>query len=162
MLKFHLYLYFIASQKLLISAEKMLISAEFKGCVTWFIYFSSLFKVRYNCSNFHHCRMCVTNFRNGTFLSPYPWAAPKMPILNRVNATFPLKSSTFDENAESWSPTLTKNGPHYRYFLKKFSNILRSYFDVQVKCSNAYLASNLLITASEHFYLFPHGSICNN
>ena len=33
-LKFHLYLHFIASQKLLISAEKMLISAEFKGCVT--------------------------------------------------------------------------------------------------------------------------------
>ena len=33
-LKFHLRLYFIASQKLLISAEKKVISAEFKKCVT--------------------------------------------------------------------------------------------------------------------------------
>ena len=146
-LKFHLYMYFTASQKLLISAW-------FKGCVPWFIYFSNPFKVRYNCSSFHHCRICVTNFRDGAFLSPHPWAAPKMPILNRVNATFPSKSLIFDENAVSLSPTLMKNGPHYRYFSNIFSNVLRNYFDVQGNCNNAYLATNFLITASEHFYLF--------
>ena len=33
-LKCNLYLYFLTKQKLLISGEKMLKSAEFKGCVT--------------------------------------------------------------------------------------------------------------------------------
>ena len=34
---------------------------------------------------FHHCRICVTDFREERpFCSPYPWAAPKKPILNRI------------------------------------------------------------------------------
>ena len=51
---------------------------------------SSLGKL-YNCAMFHHCRICVTHFREGgLFASPphppalHPWAAPKKPILNRV------------------------------------------------------------------------------
>ena len=69
-------------------------SVEFKGCVRWFIYSLDLFKLRYNWANFHHSRMCVTDFREGAFLpnpSPPPphhlfsWAALKKPILNRVN-----------------------------------------------------------------------------
>ena len=38
-LKCNLYLYFLIYQNLLISGEKILMSAEVRGCVTWFIYF---------------------------------------------------------------------------------------------------------------------------
>ena len=57
----------------------MLISAELKGCVTWFIYFLDLPWVRYNCAKFHHCRICVTGFREGAFLASHShlWAARK-------------------------------------------------------------------------------------
>ena len=46
--KRNLYLYFLIYQNLLISNEKMLMLAEFKGWVTWFIYLfaSSLGKVQ--------------------------------------------------------------------------------------------------------------------
>ena len=64
---------------------KMLMSAELRGCVTWFIYFLDLLQVWYNCAKFHHCRICVTDLgKGGPFCHPHPWAAPKMPILNRV------------------------------------------------------------------------------
>ena len=66
---------------------KMLMSAEFMGCVTWFIYFFNLLYIRYNCAKFHHCRTCVTDFRRGFFCPPPPppiREQPKMPILNRV------------------------------------------------------------------------------
>ena len=43
----------------------MLMSAELKENVTWFIYFLDLLWVRYNCAKFHHCRICVTDFRDG-------------------------------------------------------------------------------------------------
>ena len=51
--------------------------------------FFNLLQVRYNCGNFHHCRICVTDFRErGPFCtSPHPGAAPKKPILNRINAS---------------------------------------------------------------------------
>ena len=70
--KYSLYLYFLIWQNLLISGEKMLISAELKECVTWFIYFLDLYWVRYNCAKFHNCRICVTDFREGAFLPPPP------------------------------------------------------------------------------------------
>ena len=74
---------------MLISGEKILMSAELRGCITWFIYFLDLVYVRYNCAKFHHCEICVTDFREGCpfWLPPHPWAVPKMPILNRVNIT---------------------------------------------------------------------------
>ena len=40
--KCNLYLYFLILQNLLISREKMLMSAILRGCVTWLIYFSDL------------------------------------------------------------------------------------------------------------------------
>ena len=43
------------------SVKKML-SAEFKRCVTWFIYFLVLLWVMHKC---HHCRIYKTNFREG-------------------------------------------------------------------------------------------------
>ena len=67
---------------------KMLMSAELKGCVTWFIYFFDLLWLRYNCAKFHHCRTYVWQIIwNGSLLAPRlpnPWAASKRPILNRV------------------------------------------------------------------------------
>ena len=60
-----LYPYFLIWQYLLIYREKMLIPAEFKGCVMWFIYFLDLLWVKHNCATFHHCRICLTDFRDG-------------------------------------------------------------------------------------------------
>ena len=40
--KYNIYLYFLKYQNFLISGEKMLMSAELEGCVTWFIYFLDL------------------------------------------------------------------------------------------------------------------------
>ena len=44
---------------------------------------------QYNCVKFHHCRIYVTDFREGGILHPppfplHPWTAPKKPILNGV------------------------------------------------------------------------------
>ena len=94
--KYNLYLYFLIEQNLLyqeivlMSGEKMLMSAELQRCVTWFIYFLDFHWVRYNCAKFHLCGLYVTDFREGAFLPPplpHPWAAPKKPILNRVKAS---------------------------------------------------------------------------
>ena len=66
----------------------MPMSAELKGCVTWIILVLDFLYVRYDCAEFHHCRICVTNFREGggPFCSPpHQWPVPKKPFLNRVN-----------------------------------------------------------------------------
>ena len=52
--------------------RKMLMSAEFKGCVTWFMHLSNLLYVRYNCAQFYHCRICVADFRKGPLFAPLP------------------------------------------------------------------------------------------
>ena len=52
---------------------KMLMSAELKGCVTWFINFLDLHWLRYNCAKFHHCRIFVIDFmKGGLFAPPFP------------------------------------------------------------------------------------------
>ena len=73
---------------MLISGEKMLMPAELKRCVTWFVYFLDLLWMRYNCVKFFRCRICVTDFREGSLFVPpsYPWAAPKKLSLNRIKA----------------------------------------------------------------------------
>ena len=66
---------------------KTLMSAELKGCVTWFIYFLDLPQLNYNCAKFHHYRIYVTDFmERGLKDPPYSWTAPKKPILNRVKS----------------------------------------------------------------------------
>ena len=49
---------------------------------------SGSFLGKYNCSKFHHCRILLTDFREGGLSAPHPhpWAAPKNPILNRVTS----------------------------------------------------------------------------
>ena len=83
--KCNLYLYFLIYQNLVISSEKMLMSAELNGCIPLFIYFLDLLLVRYKCAKFHHCSICVTDFREEGLSAPcpppcHPWAAPKRPI----------------------------------------------------------------------------------
>ena len=71
--KSNLYMCFLIQQNLLIFGEKMLMSAELKVCVTWFIHFMDLPLVRYNCAKFHHCRICVPDFRKaGAQKAPLP------------------------------------------------------------------------------------------
>ena len=70
--KSNLYLYILMQQNLQISSEKMLISAELKGFITLFLYFLDLPQVRYNCAKFHHCRICVTDFREGRAIREQP------------------------------------------------------------------------------------------
>ena len=56
----------------------MLMSAELKGCVTWFIYFLDLPWIRYDCAKFYHCRICVTDFRDwGPFCPPPSVSSPE-------------------------------------------------------------------------------------
>ena len=41
--------------------------------------FLDLFWVRYNCAKFHHCGICVGDFREGVLFFPNLWAARKSP-----------------------------------------------------------------------------------
>ena len=71
--KRNLYLYFLILQNLLVSGEKMLMLTELKGCLTWFICFLDLLYVRYNNgAKFHHCRIFMTDFREGALFAPSP------------------------------------------------------------------------------------------
>ena len=104
--KCNLYLYFIIYLMLLIFRETTLMSTELKGCVTWFIHFLDLIYVRYNCTKFHQCRICATDFREGRPFCPPPppcrpsdpWAAPKMSILNRVKCDSDIDLSPANKN----------------------------------------------------------------
>ena len=66
--------------------------------------------LRYNYATFHHCRIFVTDFREGAaFLpTPHPWAAPKKPILNRVktmemcNKTMCINPAVFFLNPDNF------------------------------------------------------------
>ena len=70
--KCNLYLYFLIYQNLLIFGEQMLITAELKLCVTWFIYFLDLLWIRYDCAKFRSCRIFATDFRKGGLFAPPP------------------------------------------------------------------------------------------
>ena len=67
--------------------RKMLMSVEIMVCVMRFIYFFELLYVRYNCGKFHHCRICVTDSREGVLFGPQPMSSLKRAILNRVKRT---------------------------------------------------------------------------
>ena len=64
--KCHLYMYCFIKENLLTFGEKFLMSAELKWCATLFIYFLDLFQVTHNCSKFHHCRICITDFMDNS------------------------------------------------------------------------------------------------
>ena len=57
----------------------MLMTAELKEYFTWFIYFFGLPYVRYNCGKFHHCWICMTDFREGGQKGPPIREARKSP-----------------------------------------------------------------------------------
>ena len=75
--KYNLYLYFSVYQNFLIFVEKMLMPAELKWWITWFIYFLDFLWVRYNCAKCHHSRICKTYFRERSLFGPQnSWAGP--------------------------------------------------------------------------------------
>ena len=46
-------------------------SSKFEGCVACLICLSDPPKVKYNCANFHHCRICVRGFKEtGRLFAP--------------------------------------------------------------------------------------------
>ena len=100
--KCNLYLHFLIWQNLLISSEKMVMSPEIKGCVTWFIYFLDLLWVRYNCAKFHHCRICATYFRERGYFCPS--TPPFLPTIRQQPRKIPswigLKSSSKKESKD--------------------------------------------------------------
>ena len=110
----------------------MLMSAELKGCVTQFIYFLDLPWVRHNCAKFHRCcRICVTDFREvGLFARappPYPWAAPKNPILNKVKTNGMVSTKLIYHKEWSFAS-------NYFIFLKSLFQFqkIKSWFDVSI------------------------------
>ena len=69
--------------------EKMLMPAELKGCVTWFIYFLDLLWVRYSSAKFHNIGYVWLILGRGPFCPPScPWAVLKRPILNRFKLQY--------------------------------------------------------------------------
>ena len=79
---------------------KMLMSAEFKACITWFVYFSDLLLLK--CAKFHRCRIYVTDFMEGggggSYLPPLicgqPWKGPSWIRLTRIISPSKNKSSS--------------------------------------------------------------------
>ena len=69
--KCKLYLYFLIKQNLLISGEKMLMSAELKGCVRRFKYFLGLRWLKYNCQVSSLQNICGIFQKRGT-ICPSP------------------------------------------------------------------------------------------
>ena len=66
----------------------MQMSAELKWCVTWFLHFFGLFKLRYNWAKYHHCKICKIDFIEGPFWIPprfeQPWKSPSSTGLNCI------------------------------------------------------------------------------
>ena len=63
----------------------------------------------HNCAKCHHCRICKTYFREGSFFGPpNPWAAPKnWPIINKVKIVLIFSNKTFYQTCECNSQVLT-------------------------------------------------------
>ena len=76
---------------MLIYSEKMLISGEL-------IYFLDLLQGRYRCTKFHHCRICVTDFREGD----HPKAARKDRSWIGLNYLFSIRWSVSYDKSYSY------------------------------------------------------------
>ena len=44
-----------------------------------YIYILDFLQVRYNCAKSHHCRICVTDFREGVLYDPLPFSIREQP-----------------------------------------------------------------------------------
>ena len=112
----NLYAYFLTQQNLLISSEQMLMSAELKGCIALFIHFLNLPSVNYNCAKFHHCRTCVTDFREWGPKSTPPTfvGSPERALLNRVKTEF--CQFTKDLSLIDWGLDIIMSGRGKGYF----------------------------------------------
>ena len=84
--KYNRYMYFLIKQNLLISGEKILIAAELKRSVTWFIYFWIFFGWDITVPSFFIVGYVWQILGRGGFLPPPPpsVSSPKKAHLNRV------------------------------------------------------------------------------
>ena len=112
---------------LLFSGENLLMSAELEGCVTWFIYFCIFFRYgSYSFPKFHHCGICVTDFREEGLFAPHhqPRKGPSWIVLakscKKVMEFFSSKVAGYN---------LTKKGLHQRFFPVKFAKLFRAVFN---------------------------------
>ena len=100
-------------------------------CHVIYTFFWDLPLVKYNCAKFHHCRICVADFRKGVpKRPPHPWAAPKTPILNRVKCRTNFCGFSeirylisFLVRADSWKMIFSTNK-----FLRLFNPYTLRYF----------------------------------
>ena len=114
---------------MLVSGEKLLMSAELKGCVTWFIHFLNLLYVRYNCAKFDHCRLYMTDCREEGWVWPPIREQPQKssswiklskferinPFQSNVRFIYPL--TTFSDVFTGYrNVTLDQNGSRNFYF----------------------------------------------
>ena len=61
--------------------KKSWIQQNSKGVSRDSYVFSIFVQLRYKCAKLHHCRICVTDFREGAFLPSFqPWETSKRPI----------------------------------------------------------------------------------
>ena len=104
-----IYLHFLIQGILPISAEKLLLPAERKGYFTQLIYFLDLLQASYNCAKFHHCKICVKHFKEGSLFVPSILNRVKVPkggshsrILLKIVILFILKEFSW------WGPFLVK------------------------------------------------------
>ena len=124
---------------MLISGEKLLMSAKLKGCVTWFKYFLDLHYVRYNCAKFNHYRMCITDFREGVFLPPLYVSSPKRAILNRSDRVLNTKLHATNTFAlETECKLIVRKTVRRRSHSEPFKNIRsRKTLDLAKPCQNS-------------------------
>ena len=92
-----LYLYFLIKQNSLISFEKVLMSAELKGCATWFIYFLDLLTE----SSFIIAGY-VWQILGRAKKDPPSVSSPEMPILSRVKESFVQNSCVITLHLIFW------------------------------------------------------------
>ena len=75
------------------------------------LYFMDLLYVRYNWAKFHHCRICVTDFKEEVLSTlSHPLAALKRPILNSIKIKNIDKQWFSPKSISNLSLKKTKNG----------------------------------------------------
>ena len=108
----------------------------------------------YNCAKCHHCRICVTDFREGGLFAPSPhlWAARKKPILNSVNDISSQFTELFNLSFSRWVCPLTLKTSQVIPVYKKDSKSNCSNYRPISLLSNIYKILERLIY--NHLYIF--------